>query len=74
MDGKIWRYSLVPGYGFAEIYDPDENQMYTVCAAHAEWRPVQPLVIGAEYRQIGTRYPAGTYGARHVNLIFGVEL
>jgi hypothetical protein len=46
----------------------------TVCAAHAEWRPVQPLVIGAEYRQIGTRYPAGTYGARHVNLIFGVEL
>lgn len=46
----------------------------TVCAAHAEWRPAQPLVFGAEYRQLGTRYPGETYGARHLNLVFGVEL
>jgi hypothetical protein len=46
----------------------------TVCAVHADWRPVQPLLFGLEYRQIGTRYSTGTYGAHHVNLIFGFEL
>jgi hypothetical protein len=46
----------------------------TACAVHADWRPVQPLLFGLEYRQIGTRYSTGTYGAHHVNLIFGFEL
>jgi hypothetical protein len=46
----------------------------TVCAVHAEWRPWMPLVIGAEYRHIGTRLSSGTYTARHVNLVFGFEL
>ena len=46
----------------------------TACAFHAEWRPAQPLVIGIEYRQLGTRYTTGTYGARHFNLVFGFEL
>lgn len=46
----------------------------TVCAAHADWRPAQPLVFGIEYRQLGTRYSSGTFGARHLNLIFGFEL
>lgn len=46
----------------------------TVCAAHADWRPAQPLVFGIEYRQLGTRYTTGTYGARHLNFIFGFEL
>jgi hypothetical protein len=53
--------------------DPTRLQN-TVCAFHAEWRPTQPLVIGAEYRQLGTRYTTGTYGARHLNLVFGIEL
>jgi hypothetical protein len=35
---------------------------------------MQPLVIGVEYRQLGTRFSTGTYGARHVNLVFGFEL
>jgi hypothetical protein len=39
-----------------------------------DWRPVQPLVFGLEYRQFGTRYSTGTYSARHLNLIFGFEL
>ena len=46
----------------------------TACAAHMDWRPVQPLVFGLEYRQIGTRFSTGTYSARHLNLILGFEL
>jgi hypothetical protein len=46
----------------------------TVCAAHVDWRPVQPLVFGLEYRQFGTRYSTGIYSARHLNLILGFEL
>jgi hypothetical protein len=46
----------------------------TVCAAHVDWRPGQPLVFGVEYRQLGTRYSSGTFGARHLNFIFGFEL
>jgi hypothetical protein len=46
----------------------------TVCAAHATWRPAQPLLMSLEYRQLGTRYPAGTFGVRHVNLAVGFEL
>jgi hypothetical protein len=60
-----------------DVADPEANParlQNTVCALHAEWRPAQPLVFGAEYRQLGTRYPSGTYTARHFNLVFGVEL
>ena len=46
----------------------------SVCAAHVDWRPVQPLVFGLEYRQLGTRYSTGTFTARHLNLILGFEL
>jgi hypothetical protein len=46
----------------------------TVCALHVAWRPMQPLLMGFEYRQLGTRYSTGTYGARHVNVFFGFEL
>jgi hypothetical protein len=46
----------------------------TVCAAHADWRPVQPLVFGLEYRQLGTRYSTGIFSARHFNIILGFEL
>jgi hypothetical protein len=46
----------------------------TACAAHVDWRPVQPLVFGLEYRQLWTRYSTGIYSARHLNLILGFEL
>jgi hypothetical protein len=69
---------LVTGAGCGvDLVDPDANParlQNTVCAAHAAWRPVQPLVIGIEYRQLGTRFRTGTFGARHVNLVFGFEL
>jgi hypothetical protein len=60
-----------------DLVDPESNParlQNTVCAAHAAWRPMQPLVIGVGYRQLGTRFATGTYGARHVNLVFGFEL
>jgi hypothetical protein len=60
-----------------DVANPDADParlQNTVCALHAEWRPAQPLVFGAEYRHLGTRFTGGTYTARHLNLIFGVEL
>jgi hypothetical protein len=69
---------LVTGIGCGvDLVDPDANPtrlQNTVCAAHAAWRPMQPLVIGLEYRQLGTRFATGTQGARHVNLVLGFEL
>ncbi|MDQ3950027.1 MAG: hypothetical protein M3282_06755 [Gemmatimonadota bacterium] len=69
---------LVTGIGCGlDLVDPDANPtrlQNTVCAAHAAWRPMQPLVIGVEYRQLGTRFATGTFGARHVNLVLGFEL
>jgi hypothetical protein len=60
-----------------DLVDPDANPtrlQNTACAVHAAWRPRQPLVFGVEYRQLGTRFATGTYGARHVNLVLGFEL
>jgi hypothetical protein len=69
---------LVGGIGCGiDLVDPDANParlQNTACAAHAAWRPRQPLVIGLEYRQLGTRLTTGTHGARHVNLVLGFEL
>ena len=69
---------LVAGVGCGvDLVDPDANPtrlQNTVCAAHATWRPMQPLVVGFEYRQLGTRFATGTYGARHFNLLLGFEL
>ncbi len=69
---------LVGGIGCGvDLVDPDSDPLRlqnTVCAAHLAWRPMQPLVIGLEYRQLGTRFSTGTHGARHLNLVVGFEL
>ncbi len=60
-----------------DLTDPKDNPtrfQNTVCAVHAEWRPAQPMVVGGEFRQIGTRFSNATYGARHFNLALGFEL
>ena len=62
------------GVDVANVNDNPTRLQNTVCAFHTEWRPVQPLIMGLEYRQLGTRFSTGTYGARHVNLFFGFEL
>jgi len=70
--------SLITGAGCGvDLTNPDDGGtrlQNTVCAVHADWRPVQPLLFGVEYRQIGTRYTSGTFGAHQINLIFGFEL
>jgi hypothetical protein len=69
---------LITGVGCGvDLVDSDANPtrlQNTVCAAHVAWRPRQPLVIGLEYRQLGTRLVSGTFGARHVNVVLGFEL
>ncbi|HEY2855426.1 MAG TPA: hypothetical protein VGJ18_21450 [Gemmatimonadaceae bacterium] len=70
--------SLISGVGCGvDVTNPDDaatRLQNTVCAAHVDWRPTQPLVFGIEYRQLGTRYSTGTFGAHHLNFIFGFEL
>jgi hypothetical protein len=69
---------LVAGFGCGiDLVDSDATPtrlQNTVCAVHSAWRPMEPLVIGIEYRQLGTRFSTGTHGARHVNLVLGFEL
>ena len=43
------------------------------CAAYTIVRPAGPLVIGAEYRRIETRYASGSVANNHLNLSFGFE-
>lgn len=50
------------------------RQRNTACAAHLQWRPALPLLLGVEYRAMATRGPAGLYRARHFNLAIGIEL
>lgn len=70
--------TLITGVGcgvdLANHNDAATRLQNSVCAAHVDWRPAQPLVFGVEYRQLGTRYSSGTFGAHHINLIFGFEL
>ncbi|HEY2376920.1 MAG TPA: hypothetical protein VGH98_13155 [Gemmatimonadaceae bacterium] len=72
------REPVITGVGCGiDAADPHDNPtrlQNTVCAGHVEWRPVQPLVFGFEYRQLWTRFSDDIYVARHFNLIFGFEL
>jgi len=69
---------IITGFGCGlDLADKNDNPtrlQNTVCAVHAEWRPVQPLVFGVEYRGLFTRYVGDTYSARHLNFVFGFEL
>ncbi|MGZ9247770.1 MAG: hypothetical protein ACXW61_18440, partial [Gemmatirosa sp.] len=54
--------------------DRPVRQRNAVCAAHVAWRPVQPLLVGLEWRRLRTRYDVGAFVAHHLNLALGVEL
>ena len=43
------------------------------CAGYTIIRPAGPLFLGAEVRQIQTRYASGTRSNNHINLSFGFE-
>lgn len=52
---------------------PAQRQRNQTTEAHLHWRPAGPVVIGFEWRQLATRYAAGTEKARHLNLALGFE-
>jgi len=69
---------LITGAGCGvDRVDDDDRPLRTRnanCAVHLLWRPTQPIVVGAEYRALRTRYAAGgTARADHFNLAFGFE-
>ena len=70
--------TLIAGAGCGwDRADPDDRptrRENTVCAAHTLWHPVQPVVLGLEFRWLRTRYEAGPELARHLNLALGFEL
>ncbi len=73
------RWELGGSYG---LDDPDDDDLdpltqrlrNDIRAAHLHWR-YRPIVLGAEFRRLRTRYGAGvgTLGANHLNLAAGVE-
>jgi hypothetical protein len=72
------RLTIGAGYG---LDDPDDAQLTgagvkllnATQAAHVQWRPAGPVIIGFEYRSVRTRYDASDYPNRHLNLAFGFE-
>ena len=62
------------GWNRANPDDRPNRRSNASCAAHALWRPLQPVVLGLEYRWLRTRYDAGPESARHLNLALGFEL
>lgn len=72
------RLTVGAGYG---LDDPDDAQLTgpgvrlqnVTQAAHLQWRPAGPVIIGFEYRTVRTRYDASDYPNRHLNLAFGFE-
>lgn len=51
-----------------------DRRRNSVCAAHAMWRPRQPLLLAVEYRDLRTRYAAGVRRGSHLNIGLGIEL
>jgi len=62
------------GVDVARTADRPIRRRNTVCAAHALWRPAQPIVVGLEYRRLRTRYETAAYSGSHLNLTLGFEL
>ncbi len=51
-----------------------DRRRNSACAAHASWRPVQPLLMTVEYRRFATRFADGLRRAGHWNIGFGIDL
>jgi hypothetical protein len=62
------------GVDTARTADRPIRRRNTVCAAHALWRPAQPIVVGLEYRRLRTRYETAAFSGGHLNLTLGFEL
>ena len=51
-----------------------DRRRNSACAAHASWRPLQPLLMTVEYRRFATRFADGLRRAGHWNVGFGIDL
>ncbi|HJU90404.1 MAG TPA: hypothetical protein VJ672_13495 [Gemmatimonadaceae bacterium] len=70
------RLELGSGCGVSDPDDenlPAQRQRNVACATHVITRPGGPIVAGLEYRQLRTRFPAGTRRNHHINLAVGFE-
>ena len=63
------------GCGIDRVRDADrpDRRQNTVCMTHVRWRPVEPLLLGVEYRTLSTLYSTGMAHAQHFNLALGVD-
>ncbi len=61
------------GVDAVDVDDRPVREHNVACAAHVLWRPVSPIVAGAELRTLRTRHDGGAFRAHHFNLAFGVE-
>jgi hypothetical protein len=68
---------LGAGCGVDVVNEADRpvRERNTVCAAHALWRPAEPVLLGIEYRHFTTTYSTGGAArAGHVNVTIGFDL
>lgn len=70
--------TLMAGVGCGvDDVNPDDRPMRQrnqTCAAHTAWRPMQPLLVGLEFRRLDTRYADRTAHGNHLNFSIGFEL
>ena len=62
------------GYNAVDPAGQPLRRSNLACATHLTWRPMEPLLLGFEYRRLRTRYDAGPFVGHHLNLALGVEL
>lgn len=62
------------GSDAVNLRDRPVRQRNTACAAHALFRPSQPVFLAFEYRVLQTRYADHNYRGSHFNLALGFEL
>jgi hypothetical protein len=62
------------GIDAADVDDRPVRQRNESCAAHLQWRPVQPLLFGIEYRQLRTTYATHVASGSQITFVFGFEL
>ena len=71
------RLMLGVGHGYDDPDDTDiaaaGRRKNVADEIHAHWRPVQPLVVGVEYRRMTTTYLRGPFTNDHLQLSFGFE-
>lgn len=62
------------GIDAADVDNRPVRQRNESCAAHLQWRPVQPLLFGIEFRHLRTTYATHIASGSQINFAFGFEL